>query len=48
VLPAVDVEDVLQETFLAVLVGAAGYRLEGGGGWLWEIARRRRRRSSGA
>lgn len=41
VLPAPDVEDVLQETFLAVWKGAAGYRPEGtGGGWLWGIARR--------
>ncbi|MFC4589639.1 RNA polymerase sigma factor [Sphaerisporangium corydalis] len=40
-LPAADVEDVLQETFLAVWRGAAGYRPEGsGGGWLWGIARR--------
>ncbi|HYY77876.1 MAG TPA: RNA polymerase sigma factor [Actinomycetes bacterium] len=40
VLPAADVEDVLQETFLAAWRGAAGYRQEGGGGWLWGIARR--------
>ena len=40
VLPAADVEDVLQETFLAVWRGAAGYRREGAGGWLWGIARR--------
>jgi RNA polymerase sigma-70 factor (ECF subfamily) len=41
VLPAADVEDVLQETFLAVWRGAAGYRPEGAtGGWLWGIARR--------
>jgi len=40
VLPAADVEDVLQETFLAVWRGAGGYRLEGSGGWLWGIARR--------
>jgi RNA polymerase sigma-70 factor, ECF subfamily len=40
VLPAADVEDVLQETFLAAWRGAVGYRLEGGGGWLWGIARR--------
>jgi RNA polymerase sigma-70 factor (ECF subfamily) len=39
-LPAADVEDVLQETFLAVWRGAASYRLEGAGGWLWGIARR--------
>ncbi len=41
VLPAADVEDVLQETFLAVWRGARGYRPEGvAGGWLWGIARR--------
>jgi RNA polymerase sigma-70 factor, ECF subfamily len=41
VLPAADVEDVLQETFLAAWRGAAGYRPEGAaGGWLWGIARR--------
>src|ERR1700733_780296 len=35
VLPAADVEDVLQETFLAVWRGAASYRPEGaGGGWV--------------
>jgi RNA polymerase sigma-70 factor (ECF subfamily) len=39
-LPASDVEDVLQETFLAVWRGAAGYRLNGAGGWIWGIARR--------
>ncbi|MGP7996811.1 MAG: RNA polymerase sigma factor [Streptosporangiaceae bacterium] len=41
-LPAADVEDVLQETFLAVWRGAAGYRPELGsaGGWTWGIARR--------
>jgi RNA polymerase sigma-70 factor (ECF subfamily) len=40
-LPAADVEDVLQETFLAVWRGAARYRPEGAaGGWLWGIARR--------
>ena len=39
-LPAADVEDVLQETFLAVWRGAAGYRREGAGGWIWGIARR--------
>jgi RNA polymerase sigma-70 factor, ECF subfamily len=39
-LPAADVEDVLQETFLAVWRGAAAYRSEGAGGWLWGIARR--------
>jgi RNA polymerase sigma-70 factor (ECF subfamily) len=41
VLPAADVEDVLQETFLAVWTGARGYRPEGqAAGWLWGIARR--------
>jgi RNA polymerase sigma-70 factor, ECF subfamily len=39
-LPAAEVEDVLQETFLAVWRGAAGYRGDGCGGWLWGIARR--------
>jgi RNA polymerase sigma-70 factor, ECF subfamily len=40
VLPASDVEDVLQETFLAVWKGAASYRPQGrAGGWLWVIAR---------
>jgi RNA polymerase sigma-70 factor (ECF subfamily) len=40
-LPAADVEDVLQETFLAAWRGARGYRPGGaGGGWLWGIARR--------
>lgn len=41
VLPAADVEDVLQETFIAVWRGAAGYQPDGAaGGWLWGIARR--------
>jgi|SRR5579872_1904004 len=41
VLPASDVEDVLQETFLAAWRGAARYRAQGvAGGWLWSIARR--------
>lgn len=41
VLPAADVEDVLQETFLAAWRGAGRYRPEGAcGGWLWGIARR--------
>jgi len=41
VLPAADVEDVLQETFLAAWRGAGGYRPQGScGGWLWGIARR--------
>jgi RNA polymerase sigma-70 factor, ECF subfamily len=40
-LPAADVEDVLQESFLAVWRGARGYRPEGSpGGWLWGITRR--------
>jgi RNA polymerase sigma-70 factor (ECF subfamily) len=40
-LPAADVEDVLQETFLAAWRGAGGYRPQGAcGGWLWGIARR--------
>ena len=43
VLPAAEVEDVLQETFLAVWRGAGGYRSGGSGsagGWVWGIARR--------
>jgi RNA polymerase sigma-70 factor (ECF subfamily) len=41
VLPGADVEDVLQETFLAVWRGAGGYRPDGpAGGWVWGIARR--------
>ena len=41
VLAAADVEDVLQETFLAAWRGAGGYRPVGPvGGWLWGIARR--------
>ena len=40
-LPASDVEDVLQETFLGVWRGAASYRAQGAaGGWIWTIARR--------
>jgi RNA polymerase sigma-70 factor (ECF subfamily) len=40
-MPAADVEDVLQETFLAVWRGAGGYQPQGApGGWLWGIARR--------
>jgi RNA polymerase sigma-70 factor (ECF subfamily) len=40
-MPAADVEDVLQETFLAVWRGSGGYRAQGAaGGWLWGIARR--------
>ncbi len=41
VMPAADVEDVLQETFLAVWRGARGCRQESAvGGWLWGITRR--------
>ena len=41
VLSAVDTEDVLQETFLAVWRGAGSYRPVGPvGGWIWGIARR--------
>jgi RNA polymerase sigma-70 factor (ECF subfamily) len=41
VLPPSDVEDVLQETFLAAWKGARSYRREAkAGGWLWGIARR--------
>src|SRR5579863_802947 len=41
VLPAADVEDVVQETFLAAWRGARGYQPQGAcGGWLWGIARR--------
>lgn len=40
-LPAADVEDVLQETFLAAWRGARSFRLEGSvSAWLWGIARR--------
>ena len=40
VLPAPDVEDVLQETFLAVWKGAGAYRPQGTPlAWLWVIAR---------
>jgi RNA polymerase sigma-70 factor (ECF subfamily) len=39
-LPATDVEDVLQDTFIAAFYGARRYRSEGAvGGWLWGIAR---------
>jgi RNA polymerase sigma-70 factor (ECF subfamily) len=42
VLPATDVEDVLQETFLEVWRSAPNYRAQdSAGGWLWTIARRR-------
>ena len=41
VLPVVDVEDALQETFLAAWRGAGGYQPQQAcGGWLWGIARR--------
>ena len=41
ILPAAEVEDVLQESFLAIWRGASGYRPQGSpGGWLWVIARR--------
>ena len=41
VLPAPEVEDVLQETFLAAWRSAASYTPHGAaGGWLWGIARR--------
>jgi RNA polymerase sigma-70 factor, ECF subfamily len=41
VLPAAEVEDVLQETFLAVWRGAGRYRPDGPvAAWLWGIARR--------
>ena len=41
VLSAADVEDVLQETFLAVWTGARGYRPQSPpGAWMWGIARR--------
>jgi RNA polymerase sigma-70 factor (ECF subfamily) len=41
VLPPSDVEDVLQETFLAAWKGAKSYRPEAkAGAWLWGIARR--------
>ena len=41
VLSAADVEDVLQETFLAVWKGARGYQPQSPpGAWMWGIARR--------
>jgi RNA polymerase sigma-70 factor (ECF subfamily) len=41
VLPPSVVEDVLQETFIAVWRGARGYRGQGqAGAWMWGIARR--------
>jgi RNA polymerase sigma-70 factor, ECF subfamily len=41
ILPPADVEDVLQESFLAMWRGARGYRPQGSpGGWLWGITRR--------
>lgn len=40
-LPAQDVEDVLQETFLAIWRSAPDFRPQGSaGGWMWVIARR--------
>ena len=40
-LPAAAVEDVVQETFIAVWRGAGSYRAGGAvGGWIWGIARR--------
>jgi RNA polymerase sigma-70 factor, ECF subfamily len=40
-LSAADVEDVVQETFIAVWRGAGGYRPDrSAGAWLWGIARR--------
>lgn len=40
-LPPPEVEDVLQETFLAVWKNAKTYRPQGqAGGWMWVIARR--------
>lgn len=40
-LPAAVVEDVLQETFIAIWRGAAAYAGTGDvGGWIWGIARR--------
>jgi RNA polymerase sigma-70 factor (ECF subfamily) len=40
-LPVADVEDVLQETFLAAWRGAGGYQPQQAcAGWLWGIARR--------
>ena len=40
-MPAEGVEDVLQETFIAVWRGARGHRGEGEvGAWIWGIARR--------
>lgn len=40
-LPVVDVEDVLQETFIAAWRGARRYRPDGAvGAWLWGIVRR--------
>ncbi len=41
ILPAAEVEDVLQESFLAIWRGARGYRPEGSpAGWVWGITRR--------
>jgi len=41
IMPAAEVEDVLQESFLAIWRAARRYRPEGSpGGWLWAITRR--------
>jgi RNA polymerase sigma-70 factor, ECF subfamily len=41
ILPAADVEDVLQESFVAVWRAARSYQPQGSpGGWLWGITRR--------
>jgi RNA polymerase sigma-70 factor (ECF subfamily) len=41
VLPTADAEDVVQETFIAVWRGSAGFRPDGPvAGWIWGIARR--------
>jgi RNA polymerase sigma-70 factor (ECF subfamily) len=41
ILPAAEVEDVLQESFLAIWRSARSYRPQGlAGGWLWVITRR--------
>jgi RNA polymerase sigma-70 factor, ECF subfamily len=41
ILPPAEVEDVLQESFLAIWRSARGYRPQGSpGGWLWVITRR--------
>ncbi len=41
VLPAAEVEDVVQETFIGIWRGAGAFRPDGPvGGWIWGIARR--------